>query len=819
MPPSDGAELAEELRRMKDRAGLSLAQLATRTWYSKSSLERYINGKVFPPRRVVEAISDSCGGDTDALIAAWERAWSTQRDRIGQPPRPERADRAGESRPVPMELPADLPDFTGRLAYRAALEAQLCARDSAAPAIAVICGMAGAGKTALAVHAAHRIRDYYPDGQLYLHLAGMSEQPVRPRDALGQLLRSLGVDGGAIPDGIEERAALYRSHLATRRILVFADDAASADQVRPLVPGTSAAALIVTSRTRLAALAGARLHQLEPFRAEEAVQLLRELVGAHRVDADPEVAGRLVANCGNLPLAIRIAGARLASGLRADLADLAARLADERLRLGELAVGDIAVRSSLELSYRALPPVPRAALGRLATRGLSRCTTWMVAALAGVDLAGAERVVDGLLAANLLADAGADGAGTRVFALHDLVRDYARERAADASGDQASGDEARAERDAATDRLLGAALDHTERAEVAFSHRFFPPPPPGAPRWRPADAPVAAPADPMAWFVANRGFLIHAVGLACDTGRVGLAAELAALLSSFFAAHSDWAAWRSTHESVLVASGGTDPYALRGLAELEVYLDRSTQALSSLDRARRRLREAGDLRSTAYVYILLGVTHRKGGRFRATLRYLGLAAQQFEDLDDDRGRAQINYQLGVHRVYQQRLADAEPLLRQALAGFRAGDDTRDVAWCCYWLGVTERLLGHPEPAQHWQDLAEHEFTRLSERAAIATCLREKAELLRLRGRLDEATALAVKAIGVHRDLGDRSGELSDLMNLGVIIGTTDPARGIAVLERARDRAAEQGRQPMLTRVLKQIGELRERLPVVSGPVA
>src|SRR5436190_21463816 len=105
MPPSDGAELADELRRMKDRAGLSLAQLATRTWYSKSSLERYINGKVFPPRRVVEAISDSCGGDTVALIAAWERAWSTQRDRIGQPPRPERADRAGESRPVPMELP------------------------------------------------------------------------------------------------------------------------------------------------------------------------------------------------------------------------------------------------------------------------------------------------------------------------------------------------------------------------------------------------------------------------------------------------------------------------------------------------------------------------------------------------------------------------------------------------------------------------------------------------------------------------------------------------------------------------------------------
>ncbi|MFL6141062.1 MAG: helix-turn-helix domain-containing protein [Labedaea sp.] len=813
MPPSDGAELADELRRMKDRAGLSLAQLATRTWYSKSSLERYINGKVFPPRRVVEAISDSCGGDTDAMIAAWERAWSTQQ-RIGQPARP---DRTGEARRAPMELPAQLPDFTGRLAYRAALEAQLCARDSPAPAIAVICGMAGAGKTALAVYAAHQVRDYYPDGQLYLHLAGMSEQPVRPRDALGQLLRSLGVDGGAIPDGVEERAALYRSRLATRRILVLADDAASADQVRPLVPGTAGAALIVTSRTRLAALAGARLHQLEPFRQEESVQLLRALVGAHRVDADPAVAHRLVGNCGNLPLAIRIAGARLASGLRADLADLAERLADERLRLGELAVGDVAVRSSLELSYRALRPLPRAALGELATHGLSRCTTWMVAALAGVDLAGAERVVDVLLAANLLADAGADGAGTRVFALHDLVRDYARERAAEVhadqrSGDQRPGDQGRPGPAAATDRLLGAVLDHLERAEQAFNHRFFPPPPPVAPRWRPADAPAAAPADPTAWFVANRRFLIHAVVLACDHGRVALGAELAALLSSFFAAHSDWAGWRVTHEAVLAASGGTDPYALRGLAEMEVYLDRSPEALLGLDRARRRLRAAGDPRSVAYVYVLLGVTNRKLGRFGAASRYLRLAAQQFELLDDDRGRAQISYQLGVQRLYQGRYADAGPLLWQALEGFRAGADARDEAWCCYWLGVTDRLLGRLESARHWQDLAEQAFTRLCDRAATATSQREKAALLQASGRLDEATALTVAAIGTHRELGDRSGEMNDLVQLGTIIGETDPERGLAVLQRAEERAVEQGRQLVITRIRKRIAELRARCP-------
>jgi tetratricopeptide (TPR) repeat protein/transcriptional regulator with XRE-family HTH domain len=790
MPPSDGADLAEELRRMKDRAGLSLAQLATRTWYSKSSLERYINGKVFPPRRVVEAISDSCGGDTDAMIAAWERAWPAVRDRSGQP----------SAYPVPMELPAELPDFTGRRAYCAALEAQLTALDSPAPAVAVICGMAGTGKTALAVHVAHRVRGYFPDGALYLHLAGMSERPVRPREALGQLLRSLGVDGGAIPDATEERAALYRSKLATRRVLILADDAPSAEAVRPLIPGTSAAALIITSRSRLAALAGARLHQLEPFRPDEALELLRALVGAHRVDADRAVAERVASSCGNLPLAIRIAGARLASGLRSGLDDLAARLTDERWRLGELAVGDVAVRSSLELSYRGLTAVHQAVLSRLAMLDLTRSAPWLVAALAGVDLAAAERIIDDLLAANLLTDAGTDGTGERTLVMHDLVRDHAKERA---SGDPEAG--------AATGRLLGACLDRVERAEAALNHRFYPPPPALAPRWRPADA-EDPPADPMAWFVARRRLLITAVRIACDTGRVGLATELAVALSSFFAAHSDWAGWRITHQAVLDASGGTDPYALRGLGELYVYLDRLPEALDTLDRARRLLDTGADPLSVAYVYVLLGVAHRKSGHARAAVRYYNLAAARFAELDDELGRAQIRYQLGIQRIYEGRLAPAEELLRTALDGFEAGNDSRDVAWTCYWLGIANQLRGHITSAQHWHDRAERGFADLSDRAGAASCLREKAELLRQRGALDEAAALCVKALATHRELGDRSGELSDLRQLGMITGETDPVRGLALLERARIRAAEQGREPVVRRIGAAIEELRRRVP-------
>lgn len=467
MPVPEGAELAEELRRLKDRAGLSLSQLTTRTWYSKSSLERYINGKVFPPRRVVEAISDSCGGDTDAMVAAWERAWSALRGRSDHPAAPAAT---LDPRPVPMELPADLPDFTGRLACCAGLEAHLTADDSPAPPVAVISGMAGTGKTALAVHVAHRLAADFPDGLLYLHLAGMSARPVRPRDALGQLLRSLRVGGAAIPDSIEERAALYRSRVANRRILLLADDAASAAQVRPLIPGTTGSALIVTTRIRMAELDGARLHQLEPFRRDEALELLRILVGTNRVDANPAVAERVVSSCGSLPLAIRIIGSRLAGGLRPSLDDLAIRLVDERVRLDELAVGDVAVRSSLELSFRALTPVQRVALTRLATLDGADARVWMVAALADLGMVEAEALVDDLIAANLLTDTGRDTTGQRALVMHDLVRDYARERSHQDDSDDSAG------RDAAVARFLGAWLTVAERAESMLGQRYFPPP-------------------------------------------------------------------------------------------------------------------------------------------------------------------------------------------------------------------------------------------------------------------------------------------------------------------------------------------------------
>jgi tetratricopeptide (TPR) repeat protein/transcriptional regulator with XRE-family HTH domain len=778
------AELADELRRLKDRAGLSLAQLATRTWYSKSSLERYINGKVFPPRRVVEAISDACGGDTDALVASWERAWTTQRRQPGK-----------ETEPGPMELPADLPDFTGRKVYRAALEAQLTEDAPTAPPVAVICGMAGTGKTALAVHVAHRVAGHYPDGQLYLHLAGMSARPVQPREALGQLLRSLGVDGAGIPDSTEERAALYRSRLAGRHLLVVLDDAATADQVRPLIPGTAASGVIVTSRARLAALAGARLHQLEPFRDDEAIELLSAVVGEQRIAENRHVAASVVSSCGNLPLAIRIAGSRLSSGLRSDLAELAARLADENLRLGELTIGDVAVRSSLELSYRTLTDREIDGLNRFAELDFTHATTWLLAALADLDWLAAERLGEDLVAANLLMDTGQD---RRI--MHDLVRHYAREQARH---------DPPAERSAALDRVLGAWLDHTELAERALNYRFFPARRDGAKRWRPTQSREEPPADPMLWYTTNRRALLHAVRLAGDTGRLDIASGLATLLTSFFAAHSDWSAWRASHEAVRAANPA-DPYILRGLGELEFGLDRSPEALRHLTEARAGLDALGDHESVAYVDVLVGMTQRKLGDLEEAARHFDTAAGYFDEAGDLRGRAQISFQLGVQCTHQGRFGEAAAHLHRALDGFRDTGETRDIAYASYWLGVVSRESGQVSEAYRWLGEAERTFTALSDRGSAAICQRELADLLRDEGKLDEATGLLVKALGTARELGEPAAEMTSLHGLGTVLARTDPERGIAVLTRALDMARALGRRLAERRISDTLDAIRAK---------
>ena len=217
----------------------------------------------------------------------------------------------------------------------------------------LVVGSGGLGKSALAVHAAHLLASRFPDGQLYANLLGAT-QPADPAEVLGRFLRDLGMDGHRIPLGEEERAAHFRTRLAGKQVLIVLDDARDAAQVMPLLPGSASCAVLVTTRNWLPELVGSAALDLEVLSPDEGRELFTRVVGAKRVAAEPAAADEVLAACVGLPLAIRIAGARLATRGAWSVRTLADRLADERRRLDELRVGNLAVRASFEVSFASL---------------------------------------------------------------------------------------------------------------------------------------------------------------------------------------------------------------------------------------------------------------------------------------------------------------------------------------------------------------------------------------------------------------------------------------------------------------------------------
>jgi DNA-binding SARP family transcriptional activator/tetratricopeptide (TPR) repeat protein len=411
-----------------------------------------------------------------------------------------------------FQLPAAPADFTGRAADVARLSTAIEPGDVGVP-IAIVSGQPGVGKTSLALHAAHLLRARFPDGQLWVHLAGTSPRPRDPAEVLGEFLRALGMHGSAIPENLSERTVCYRSRLAGRRILVVADDAASAAQIRPLLPGTAGCALLVTSRSHLEDMDGAELIPLDVMSEPDAAALLTRLVGADRVTAERDAVSSLIRSCGALPLALRIAGAKLAARPLWSLSLMVHRLTG----LGELESGDMSVRASIDSSYTSLSDRARKAFRLLALAGPGDFAEWVAAALLGEP--DAADVLAELAGRSLVISLGADPTGEPRYRLHDLLGDYAAERLADDPG-----------RGPARDRLLNAWLQLAMLANAKLpAEPYFPPD-----LSEPCPAVVSAgtarrlTADPIGWFTTERTSLLAAVEQACAASRLDLARALAA---------------------------------------------------------------------------------------------------------------------------------------------------------------------------------------------------------------------------------------------------------------------------------------------------
>ncbi|GAV42877.1 AfsR/SARP family transcriptional regulator [Streptomyces acidiscabies] len=363
---------------------------------------------------------DELGVDPGAeLTAVHRRILSGELDSVPNPhdSPDERADRVLVL--PPAQLPPEPADFIGRAHVAQALTSAMNAESRPTLPVVVLAGMGGVGKSSLALHVAHRVREAYPDGQLYADLGAMAA----PETVLTGFLRALGARPEDVPEPLEARTALLRTMLSGRRVLIVLDDARDAAQVQPLLPGSAHCGVLITSRTRLGGLPASLQVELEAFYLDEALELLTHAIGAERVRAEPEAAAALMESCACLPLAVRIVAARLAARPRWSIRSLAARLADERRRLSELKAGDLTVSAVFDVTFRQLPADQAHALCLLSCVSSPDLSLASASALLGTGEEEAEEFLESLVDAAVLETPSAGR-----YRFHSLLRTFAREK-------------------------------------------------------------------------------------------------------------------------------------------------------------------------------------------------------------------------------------------------------------------------------------------------------------------------------------------------------------------------------------------------------
>ncbi len=676
---------------------------------------------------------------------------------------------------APALLPPAIGDFTGRAAQVREIGAALTGQHDAMPVV-VLSGPGGVGKSVLGVTAAHQVADAYPDGQLYAELRGATD-PVTPCEVLGRLLRALGADP---PEGDAERSDLFRSLVAGRRMLLVLDDAGSESQVRPLLPGSATCAVLITARSRLGGLPCTHRTDLDVLETETGSRLLAKVAGESRVRAEPAAARRIVELCGGLPLAIRIAGARLATRRHWTARTLAERLADERRRLDELAVGDLEVRAGLGLSFRSLDAAARTALQRIGLLAAPNVAAWVIAALLDVSEAAADRVVEQLIDAQLLHCTGVDRAGQPRFGPHDLVRVYAAERA--------EAEDPPAERAAAIGRALGAGLWLTGRVASATPsgavelHRGFldsgGPVGTASAALRDLVRPVGpeatrrALADPAAWFEAEADAFAAAVERAAAYDLHTLACEAAAALcSSAYAVGNRFEAWWRSHDAALAAARRAEDRSgeallLIGLGQLRYEQDRFAESQDYFRLAARLCTELGDTRGRAAALAGLGSALREAGGLRAALDALTRAVDDFRALGDDPGlglscrfAGTVHLELGEHEA-------AFELLDESLRAYRNLGSRRGEALTLRSIGLVHRALGAYADAEGFSDRAVRLLSAIGDPLMAAYAIQARAKCRFRLGRWDVAAADLRCVLETCRAHHDRFGEALALRTLG-----------------------------------------------------
>ncbi|MEU9022077.1 tetratricopeptide repeat protein [Actinomadura sp. NPDC048394] len=792
-------ELAARLRLLQELSGRGVRALARDTGLSSSSLSRYLGGQTVPPWPAVLALCRLVKRDPRPLRPLWERASNPlpappKTSRQVQPPSPP----SGAPRPPRNDLPRDVPDFTGREDELAAvLDAVAGSR------VVAVDGMAGVGKTCLAVHAAYRLAGDHPDAQLYLDLHGFTEgrEPLDPDTALRALLAALDVPSEKVPQegGVEPLAACWRSELAGRRAVVVLDNAADAEQVRPLLPGAGPSVALITSRNRLLGLDEVPPVSLDVLSPAESAELLArasgEAASGGRLAREPEAAAEVLRLCGHLPLALRLAAARLRHRPGWTVGILVERMAE----------GSGEFDTAFAMSVRQLDRAQRRLFRLLGELPGSSFDEYVAAALADVPPRTARAMLEDLVDAHLVQQPAAGR-----YRLHDLVRQHARRAAAE--------QDPPAERERALARVLGYYVHAAAAADAAM------PFPAGSRTASAGPAPAEVPrfADKnaaLAWFGAEYGNLMAAFHAAVAAGADAHVCELPRFMRAYFARRCGTTHLNALFErSVDAARRLGDPLWLAeahsDLGFARYNAGRMAEAGAAYEAAEPLVSVAGDVLSQAELTIRRGYLMWDEGHVEEPLELFRTAGRLYEAAGCPMGAAHATayeawalLQLG-HREDAARLArkaldvphsdpawppaltaritlgvaiareepgEAVRYLHEALDMARDDGHKHNEAWCLNCLGVALRRMGRYEEALDAHRRAFALLDELFEEHWKIHYLNGYGETCRLAGRPEEALRLHRRALELAPEVGYRHEEALAHAGIAAVLDGTDPA--------------------------------------------
>jgi len=767
---------ASLLRQLRSDAGLTQEQLAEAAGLSPRSISDLERGVNLTARRDTTRLLADALGLTGAARAGFETVARGRRPGA-EPPRGQAA--ATSTATATRTLPRDISSFTGReLELSQLLQAVTDAAGggTGAARIHAIGGMAGIGKTTFAIHAAHLLAAQFPDGQIFLplHAHTPGQWPVEPAEALANLLVTIGVAAQQIPQGLEARTALWRSHVAGKRLLLLLDDAAGHDQVRPLLPGVAGTFVLVTSRRHLTALEDTASISLDTLPAGQAATLLIRLAARPDIQPGDAAVGEITRLCGYLPLAIGMLARQLHHHPAWTLADMAAELSAARDRLGMMHTENLSVAAAFDLSYDDLTAHQQQLFRRLGLHSGPTIDAYAAAALCGESLSAARRNLEDLYDHHLLNEPSRGR-----YDLHDLIREFVQALAA--TDDPAS-----------CEAAAGRLLDYYVYCAVIASRHFsrsgaeMPEPPGKAPAFVPD---LSHREQTVKWLESERANLHAAVNDAIAGRREADAITIAAALSDFLRSRGHWEQASAIHQAAALAArqvGDRRAHAdaLSRLGFVQRLAGNYRDATTTLARALELYRQTDDQHSQASVLLCLGVVQRLTVDYPTATATLAEALDLYRVSADRLGQAEVLNELGLVYRLAGDVQSALDSLSHALDLNREIGDHLGEADTLRYLGGAQQDTGEYAVAQENSKQALSLYIEAGDRVGEAHALRYLGEVQGLSGDAAAAAATLNEALVLYESLGHRLGQAEVLNVLGTLLAGPDVAQSRRCHEKA-----------------------------------